>query len=108
MVPRIDNIALGLRHFLAFCIENESERKTALVADGIEDCGGDGQQRVKPASGLVDTFADVVDWEVLLQLLSSSERVMPLCEESATRVEPAVHHVGLPNHLAAASIGLTV
>ncbi len=104
MVPGVDYIILGFGHLLAFGIENQPEAQTALVADAVENRGTYRQQGVEPTSGLVDSLTDIVDWEVVLKVSLARKGVMPLGEECATAVEPAVHHERLSFHRLAVGV----
>ena len=74
-----------------------------MVTGAFEHGCRDGEERVKPAPCLVDGFADIVHGERAIKLVFVLKRIVPLGERSATRVEPAVHDVGLPYHLSRAT-----
>ena len=85
-------IALVLGHLFTLFVEDQvvdqyvSVWRTAF--DNCRNC----HQRIEPASGLVDAFADEVCREQLIKVLRVFKRIMPLCERHGTGVKPAVHN----------------
>ena len=63
VVPRVNDVATGFGHLLAFCIQDQTEGEAAFVGHVVKDRGRNGQQRVEPSSRLVHAFTDVVDGE---------------------------------------------
>ena len=74
-----------------------------LVRSLIEYQGRDRQQRVEPASGLVNRLADECSREVLFEGLLILKRIMVLCERHGTGIEPAVDNFRYTVHLLAAA-----
>ena len=103
-LPGGDDVALRLRHLLAFAVEDQAEADDVLVARLVEEHGRLGEQRVEPAAGLVDRLADVVGREALLELVLVLERVVELRERHRARVVPGVDHADDPFHLALAAL----
>ena len=69
---------------------------------GVKQAGGDRQQRVEPAAGLVDRLGDEVRREAALELLLVLERIVPLREGHGAGVVPAVDDLLLAVHVSAA------
>ena len=76
-----------------------SEADDVLEGGAVKQQCRHGVQRVEPATGLVDGFADVVGLASnILEQLFVLERVVPLCHGHGARVEPAIGHVGDAAH----------
>ena len=101
-LPRVDHVPLRLRHLLALGVQDQLVDDHVLVRRPVEHRRRDGQERVKPATGLVDPFADVIRDRVRLELLGVLERIVPLCHRHRARVEPGIDHLGGALHRATA------
>ena len=98
--PGVDDVALGLGHLLAGLVEDVTERDHVAERDrlghglGAVEHGGLGVERVEPASGLVDGFADEVGGESLVEAVLVLEGVVPLGVGHRAGVEPGVGDFG--------------
>ena len=97
-IHRCDGVALGLGHFLPVLIENQTEDDDVFKGGLIEKQGGNGEQGVKPAAGLVDGFADEVGGEVGFESFAVFKGVVPLGEGHSAGIEPAVDDFGDAMH----------
>ena len=95
-VPGRDGIALGLRHLLALGVGDQAQAEHGLERRPAVQQRGHRQQRVEPATRLVQSLADVVGREALLEGLLVLERCVPLGEGHRARVPPHVDQVGHP------------
>ena len=82
--PGVDDVALRLGHLLAGLVEDVAERDDVAEGNrlrhrfGAVEHGGLGVERVEPASGLVDGFANEVGGEAFVEAVLVLERVVPL------------------------------
>ncbi len=98
----IDSIALGFRHLFPFLIQDQVVNQHPLVGSHPLDEGGDGQQGIKPAPGLVDGFANKVCGKLAGKKLLVFKGIVVLGKGHGARVKPAVNDLGDPGHLALA------
>ena len=84
VIPWVDNVPLGLGHFLAFSVENKPEAQTTLVGRLVKHSCRHGEQCVEPTTGLVDAFANVVNREGFIECFTAIKWVMPLSKWSAS------------------------
>ncbi len=100
--PGVYHIALVLTHLEAVLILHQAEDEAILEARLVEQTGGDGQQGIEPAAGLIHGLADEVGRVAPLEQLFIFKRIVPLGKGHGAAVEPAVDHRALALHLAAA------
>ena len=100
--PRIDDVALVLGHLDAVLVVDVTQNYAILERRPVKQQRRHREQRVEPASRLVDRLADEVRREMLVEDILVLERIVPLRERHAAAVEPAVHDLGRAVHLAAA------
>ena len=111
-VPRLDGVALALRHLLAARVEHEVIHQHVTIRRGgaggvvrqcIAQCGRDREQRVEPAACLVHALGDVISREVGREHIGVLERIVPLRERHAAGIEPGVDHLVHATHGARAA-----
>ena len=100
--PRIDYVALMFGHLDTVLVVDVTEDNAVLERSAVENKRRDREQRIEPASCLVDRFRNKVRGELLIENLLVLERIVPLRERHASAVVPAVHDFGGTLHLAAA------
>ena len=89
-VPGIHHVAQVLAHLAAVGVLHVAQHQAVLEGALAKQLGGDGQQGIEPAAGLVDGFADEVGGETLLELFFVLKGIMPLGEGHGAAVVPAV------------------
>ncbi len=101
--PGPDDIPFALAHLLALGIQDVPQADDILIADAVEEQGGDGVQAVKPATRLVNRLADVVGREApVLEYRLVLEGVVVLGDGHIAGVEPAVNDLRHALHSTAA------
>ncbi|OIQ70467.1 hypothetical protein GALL_479210 [mine drainage metagenome] len=90
-----------LAHFAPILVQDVSKTEDRLIRALVEHEGANCHQRVEPATGLIDRFADEVGRICGSEFLFGSGyvRVPPLCERHCPRVVPAVDHFRHSTHL---------
>ena len=101
-VERVNGVALGLRHLLSVLILNVAENKNVFIGRSVEQQGRNGEQRIEPASRLIDSLGNKLRRELLLEQVVIFKRIVVLREGHRAGVEPAVDNFGHAVHLAAA------
>ena len=83
-LERIHSVSLGFAHLLAILVQYQIVYQYVLIRRLALYKGGNGHQRVEPASRLIDTFTDEVSREQLLvEVLAVFERIVLLRERHA-------------------------
>ena len=100
--PGIHHVALVLAHLQAVLILDQAQHQAILEAGLVEQAGGDGQEGIEPAPGLVHGLADEVGGVAAGKELLVFKGIVPLGKGHGTAIEPAVDHHGFPAHFAAA------
>ena len=112
--PRVDRIPLALRHLLARGVEHQIVHQHMAIRRGgtggivrqrIAECRGNRQQRVKPATRLIDSFCDVIGGEMSLEHIGILKRIVPLRKRHAAGIEPGIDHFRHASHRAGAAGG---
>ena len=75
---------------------------TFFIGRFVEDQGGNGQQGIEPASGLITASGDEVGGELPLEQFLVFKGIMMLGEGHGAGIEPAVNDLRHPLHGAAA------
>src|SRR5918994_4408415 len=101
--PGIDDIPPRLGHLLPLGVQHELVHYDVTIGKLIERSGGDGQERVKPSAGLIDSLTDEVSRKVPTKFLLVLERIMPLGIRHRSGVEPGVNHFRAAAHQSAAA-----
>ncbi len=101
-IHRIYGVALGLAHLLAVLVLNMAQNDNVLVGGIVKEQGGDSQQGVEPATGLIHSLGDKVCRIALIEDFLVLKRIMPLGKRHGTGVKPAVNNLWHTLHLAAA------
>ncbi len=73
--------------------------KAALVGRLTKHGRADGQQTIKPATGLVDGFTDKLRGKSFLKLFLVFKGIVPLGKGHSTRIVPAVKHLFFAVHI---------
>ncbi len=98
-LERIHRIALCFGHLLSFFIEDQVVDQYVPVRRLSLDKGGNRDQRIEPASGLVDSFTDEISREqFLVKVFLIFKRIMMLGKRHRAAVEPAIHDFRDPGH----------
>ena len=79
-VERVNGVALGLRHLLTVLILNVAEDENILIGSSVEQQGRYGEQRIEPASRLIDGLGDELSRELLLEQVVIFKRIVVLRE----------------------------
>ena len=98
----IDRVPFGFGHLLPVFILHMAEDDDIAVRGLVEQQGGDRQQGIEPAAGLIHRFGNEIGRELLLEQLLVFKRIMVLGEGHGAGVEPAVDHLGGAGHRLAA------
>ena len=101
-VERVDGVALGLRHLLSVLILNVTENEDVFIGRSVEQQGRNGEQRIEPASRLIDSLGNELRRELLLEQVVIFKRIVVLREGHRAGGEPAVDNLRHAVHLAAA------
>ena len=93
-------IAQALRHLVSVLVEHQSVGDDRLVADTVKHHGGDGMERKKPATCLVNALGDEVGgiYLMVVQQFLVFKRIVNLCIGHGTGVKPYVNQVRLALH----------
>ena len=105
-VPGRDDVAQVLAHLDAVLVLHKAQHHAVLKRVAVKEQGGDGQQRVEPAAGLVHGLGDELGRKVLLEDLLVLKGVVPLRKGHGAAVVPAVDDLGHAVHDAAALLAL--
>ena len=98
----VHGVALGLGHLLAVLVLHQALDQHVLKGGLVKQQGGDGQQAVEPAAGLVHGLGDEVRGELALEKLLVLKGIVVLGKGHGAGVEPAVDDLGHTVHLLAA------
>ena len=98
----IYRVALGFAHLLAVFVQHMAQHQHVLVGGLVKKQGGNGQQGVEPAPGLVHRLRDEVGGELALKEFLVLKGVVMLGKGHGAAVKPAVNHLRHPAHLLAA------
>ena len=96
--PRIHHIAQMLGHLAALRILHVTHHDTVFKGRAVKQQGGDGLQRVEPATGLVDGLGNEVGREALFEDILVFEGIVPLGKGHGAGIVPAVDDVGDAGH----------
>ena len=79
-----------------------TENEDVFIGRSVEQQGRNGEQRIEPASRLIDSLGNKLRRELLLEQVVIFKRIVVLREGHRTGVEPAVDNLRHAVHLAAA------
>ena len=105
-LPWLHRVALGLRHLLAFLVEDQAKAHHVAVRRRLAQQRRDRQQRVEPSARLVLRLAYEIGRKALAEALGVLEREVVLGERHRPGVEPHVDHLRHAGHGAPAATPL--
>ncbi len=103
-IKGIHRVAPGFGHLAAFLVQYEIIDQYRFIRSFSGDKGGDGQQGIEPPAGLINSFADKICREQLVEILLVFKGIVLLGKGHGSAVKPAVNDILYPCHCFAAFV----